>query len=238
MTKHATAAGIGRPVRRKEDARLVTGQGRFSDDVDLEGQAYAVMVRSPHAHARIRAIDTAGAMALPGVIAVLTGADALEDALKPIPHRPIIGPLDIALGQRDASDKFLSPHRVLPHDKARFVGEMVATVVAESITAAKDGAERVNVDFAPLPAVTDTAEAARPDAPRVWEEASSNVCVDAMVGDAAATAAAFARAAHIVRLETWVQRVTGAPLEPRAAVGSYDHASGRYTLHAGSGGVV
>jgi aerobic carbon-monoxide dehydrogenase large subunit len=238
MTKSRSTAGIGEPVIRKEDARLLTGQGRFSDDVNAAGQAYAVMVRSPHAHARIHAIDRSVAAAMPGVLAVLTGADALADGLKPIPHRPVIGPPDIALGKRDASDKFLSPHRVLPHDKARFVGEAVAMVVADSIAAAKDAAERVRVEFEPLPAVTDTFAAAAADAPRLWEEASSNVCVDAEVGDAAATAAAFARAAHVVTLETWVQRVTGVPLEPRAAVGHYDAASGRTTLYAGSGGVV
>jgi carbon-monoxide dehydrogenase large subunit len=238
MTKRMSSAGIGQPVIRKEDARLVAGQGQFSDDVNLAGQAYAVMVRSPHAHARMRAIDAAGAMALPGVIAVLTGADAMADRLNPIPHRPIIGPPDIALGKRDASDKFLSPHRVLPHDKARFAGEAVAMVVADTFGAAKDAAERVQVDFAPLSAVTDTVEAAAADAPRLWDEAPSNVCIDAEVGDAAATASAFQRAAHVVRLETWVQRVTGVPLEPRAAVGSYDAAAGRTTLYAGSGGVV
>ena len=132
MTKSTREDGIGQPVIRKEDAALVTGQGRFSDDLDLVGQAYAVMVRSPHAHARIRAIDAAAALALPGVVAVLTGADALADGLKPIPHRPLIGPPDIALGKPDTSDKFLWPHRVLPHDKARFVGEAVAMVVAET----------------------------------------------------------------------------------------------------------
>ena len=183
MTKRMSSAGIGQPVIRKEDARLVAGQGQFSDDVNLAGQAYAVMVRSPHAHARIRAIDAAGAMALPGVIAVLTGADAIADGLNPIPHRPIIGPPDIALGKRDASDKFLSPHRVLPHDKARFAGEAVAMVVADNFGAAKDAAERVQVDFAPLSAVTDTVEAAAADAPRLWDEAPSNVCIDAEVGD-------------------------------------------------------
>src|SRR5437764_3550033 len=238
MTEPATAAGIGQAVRRKEDVRLVMGNGRFSDDINLEHQAHAAMVRSPHAHARIRSIDIAAAVAMPGVIAVLTGADAAKDGLKPIPHRPVIGAPDIALGARDASDKFISPHRVLPHDKARFVGEVVAMVVANSINAAKTGAEQVTVDFAPLPAVTGTAAAAAPDAPRLWDEASSNVCVDATIGDCIATAAAFARAAHTVRLETWVQRVTGVPLEPRAALGSYDATSGRYTLYAGSGGVV
>jgi aerobic carbon-monoxide dehydrogenase large subunit len=238
MTKTTSSAGIGQPVARREDAELLTGQGRFSDDVELPGQAHAVMVRSPHAHARIRGIDTAAAMALPGVIAVLTGADAITDGLKPIPHRPIIGPPDIALGRRDGSDKFLSRHRVLPHDKARFAGEAVAIVVADSVSAAKDAAERVRVDFEPLPAVTDTLAAAAADAPRLWDEASSNVCIDAEVGDAAATAAAFERAAHVVKLTTWIQRVTGVPLEPRAAVGHYDPATGRTTLYAGSGGVV
>jgi aerobic carbon-monoxide dehydrogenase large subunit len=238
MTKSTSSAGIGRPVARKEDARLLTGQGRFSDDVNLAGQAYAVMVRSPHAHARIRAIDAAAALAMPGVIAVLTGADAIADGLKPIPHRPIIGPPDIALGRRDASDKFLSLHHVLPHDKARFAGEAVAMVVADSIGAAKDAAERVRVDFEPLPAVTETLAAAAADAPRLWDDARTNVCIDAEVGDAAATASAFERAAHVVELETWVQRVTGVPLEPRAAIGHYDAATGRTTLYAGSGGVV
>src|SRR5262245_64098780 len=129
------------------------------------------MVRSPHAHARIRGIDVVAAMAVPGVIAVLTGADAIEDGLKPIPHRPIMGPPDITLGKRDASDKFLSPHRVLPNDKARFAGEAVTMVVADSLVAAKDAAERVAVDFEPLPAITDTSKAAAPDAPLVWDEA-------------------------------------------------------------------
>jgi len=238
MTKRSSLAAIGEPVVRKEDAELITGQGRFSDDVNLRGQAYAVMVRSPHAHARIRGIDVAAAMAVPGVIAVLTGPDAIEDGLKPIPHRPIMGPPDIALGKRDASDKFLSPHRVLPIDKARFAGEAVAMVIADSLAVAKDAAERAAVDFEPLPAVTDTSKAIAPDAPLVWDEARSNVCVDAEVGDAAATARALEQAAHIVKLKTWVQRVTGVPLEPRAAVGSHDPATGRTTLYAGSGGVV
>ncbi|MBV8286441.1 MAG: xanthine dehydrogenase family protein molybdopterin-binding subunit [Hyphomicrobiales bacterium] len=238
MTKRSSLAAIGEPVVRKEDAELLTGQGRFSDDVNLPGQAYAVMVRSPHAHARIRGIDVSAAMAVPGAIAVLTGADAIEDGLKPIPHRPILGPPDIALGKRDASDKFLSSHRVLATDKARFAGEAVAMVVADSLGAAKDAAERVTVDFEPLPAVSETIKAIAPDTPLVWDEARSNVCVDAEVGDAAATARAFERATHIVKLQTWVQRVTGVPLEPRAAVGSHDRTTGRTTLYAGSGGVV
>jgi len=232
-------AGIGMPVLRKEDSRLLTGSGRFSDDVNLPGQAYAAMVRSPHAHARIAGIGAAQALAAPGVLAVLTGADFLADGLKSIPHRPFsLSPPDIRLANRDGSEIFIAPHFPLPADKARFVGEAVAMVVAESVQAAKDAAELVRMDYEPLPAETSAGAATRPGAPRVWDERESNVCIDADVGDPVATGAAFARAAHVVRLETRVQRVTGVPMEPRAAVGAYDAAAGRYALHAGSGGVV
>ena len=234
----SASQGFGKPVRRREDARLLVGAGCFSDDVNLPGQAYACVVRSPHAHARIRRIDTADAMAVPGVLAVLTGQDAARDGLRPIPHAPVpTNPHEVALRHRDAA-AFLAPHPPLPADVARFVGEAVAMVIAESAAAARDGAERVVVEYEPLPAVTATADAAAPDAPRVWAEPASNVCLDADAGDAAATDAAFARAAHVVALETWVQRVTGVPMEPRAALGAWDAASQRYTLWAGAGGVV
>ncbi len=232
-------AGIGASVVRKEDLRLLTGGGCYSDDVNLPGQAYAAMVRSPHAHARIGRIDPREAKALPGVLAVLTGADFLEDGLKSIPHRPFsVSPPDARLQNRDGSEIFVAPHYPLPADKARFVGEAVAMVVAESVQLARDAAERVRVDYGPLASVTRAADAARPGAALLWEERGSNVNIDADLGDARATEAAFARAAHVVRLDTRVQRVTGVPMEPRAAVGSYDPAAKRYTLHAGSGGVV
>ena len=232
-------AGIGASVLRKEDQRLLTGKGCFSDDVNLEGQVYAAMVRSPHAHARIGRIDAAEAMSAPGVLAVLTGADVLADGLKPIPHRPILpSPPDICLHNRDGSEIYIAPHYPLPADKARFVGEAVAMVVAESVHAARDAAELVSVDYEPLPAVTMAAAAVESDAPRVWEERGSNACIDADVGDAAATEAAFARAAHVVRIATWIQRVAASPMEPRAAAGAFDAATKRYTLYAGSGGVV
>src|SRR6266478_6569634 len=232
-------AGIGMPVLRKEDSRLLTGRGRFSDEVNLPGQAYAAMVRSPHAHARIAGIDAAQARAAPGVLAVLTGADYLADGLKSIPHRPFsLSPPDIRLANRDGSEIFIAPHFPLPADTARFAGEALAMVVAESVQAAKDAAELVHVDYEPLRSTTEAAAAAQAGAPRVWAERESNVSIDADVGDPAATEAAFARAAHVVRLETRVQRVTGVPMEPRAAVGAYDAAAGRITLHAGSGGVV
>lgn len=232
-------AGIGASVLRKEDLRLLTGRGCFSDDVNLQGQAYAAMVRSPYAHARIGRIDAAAAMSVPGVLAVFTGADVLADGLNPIPHRPIPrSPPDISLRNRDGSEIPIAPHYPLPADKARFVGEAVAMVVAESVHAARDAAELVVVDYEPLPAVTVAADAAESDAPLMWEERTSNTCIDADVGDAAATEAAFARAAHVVRVETRIQRVTASPMEPRAAAGAFDAASKRYTLYAGSGGVV
>ena len=231
--------GIGQPVLRKEDARLVTGRGCFSDDVNLPGQAHAAVVRSPHAHARILGVDTAEAVKVPGVLAVLTGADVLADGLNPIPHKPVLqGTADIVLHNRDGSDKFISKHLPLPNDKVRFIGEAVAIVIAETKNAAKDGAEAVEVQYEVLPSVTNTADAAKPDAPVVWEQAGSNVCVDAEVGDAKTTEAAFARATHVARLETWVQRLTGVPLEPRSAVGAYDPVTKRYTLYAGSGNVT
>jgi aerobic carbon-monoxide dehydrogenase large subunit len=226
-------------VPRKEDARLLTGGGSYSDDLDLPGQAYAVMVRSPHAHARIVEIDAAEAAAAPGVLAVLTGRDYLADGLKPIPHRPFsASPPDVSLQNRDGSAIFVAPHYPLPADKARFVGEAVAMVVAETLAAAHDAAERVHVKYETLAATVLASDAAAHGAPRLWEERPSNVTIDADLGDAAATDAAFARAAHVVRLETRVQRVTGVPLEPRAALGVYDAGTKRYTLHAGSGGVV
>ena len=230
--------GIGAHVRRKEDARLIIGRGSFGDDVNLPGQVYAAMVRSPHAHARIRAIDARAALKMPGVIAVLTGADAVRDGLKPMPHRPVpTNPHEVPLKSPDGSSFYVAPHPTLPVDRVRFVGEPVAMVVAETAALARDAAERVVVEWALLPAAVTAAEATRPGAPALWDERPSNVAVVTEAGDAAAVDAAFARAAHVVRLETRGNRVTGVPMEPRTAVGVYDTASGRYTLYAGSGGV-
>jgi carbon-monoxide dehydrogenase large subunit len=237
--KKTLSEGIGAPVLRKEDARLLVGQGSFSDDLHLPGQAHAAMLRSPHAHARIAAIDAFAALAAPGVLAVLTGADYLADGLRPIPHRPFsASPPDVALKNRDGSAIFIAPHYPLPADKARFVGEAVAMVVAESFQAARDAAELVRIDYEPLPATVLAAAAAAAGAPLLWDGHGSNVTIDADLGDREATDAVFARAAHLVRLSTRVQRVTGVPMEPRAALGVYDVKTGRYTLYAGSGGAV
>jgi carbon-monoxide dehydrogenase large subunit len=231
-------AGIGEPVRRKEDLRLLTGRGCYSDDFNFPGQAYAAALRAPHAHALIRSIEVAAARAMPGVLAVLTGADARADGLKAIPHLAGSGtPPDIVLKNRDGSAVPVAPHHVLPTDRVRHVGTAVAFVIAETVAAAKDAAERVVVDYAPLPAVTEAKAAVEQNAPRLYDDLP-NIMIDAEVGDAAATADAFARAAHVTRLDTWINRVTGVPMEPRAAIGIYDAASGRYTLYAGSGGIV
>jgi aerobic carbon-monoxide dehydrogenase large subunit len=233
------AQGIGQPVRRKEDFRLLTGKGHYAADHNPPGLAYAAMVRSPHAHAHIRAIDKAAAQAAPGVIAVLTGADLVADHLNPIPHNPSWqGPPDVALTMSPDRAVFTAPHPALPADRVRFVGEAVAMVVASSANAARDAAELVAVDYEPLPALAMASDAMKPGAPLVWEGCASNISLDAEVGNKAATDAAFAKAAHIVRLETWIQRVTGSPMEPRAAIGDYDTATGRYSIWAGSGGGV
>jgi len=230
--------GIGKAVPRAEDDRLLRGQGRYADDFNEPGQAHAYIARSPHAHSRIRAIDAGPALAMPGVLAVLTGRDALADGLRPLPYRPITAnPHEVALKNRDGSPVFLAPCAPLPLDRVRFVGAPVAMVIAETAALAKDAAEQLVIDYEALPAVTATLDAAQEGAPRVWEE-SANVCLDSDAGDPAAEVeSAFARAAHVVRLQTEINRVTGVPMEPRCALGRYDAASGRYTVHASTGGV-
>jgi carbon-monoxide dehydrogenase large subunit len=228
--------GFGKAIRRKEDARLLVGGGAYSDDVNLSGQAYGCFVRSPHAHAAIEGIDAAAARATPGVVAVLTGEDAAADGVKPLVHSPMPGnPHEEIIRSEHVS--FLAPHPPMPHDRVRFAGEVVAVVVADTPTAARDGAERVRVRWKPLPAVTASTAAAAPGAPVLYENTSSNVCVEVEAGDAAAADRAFATAAHVIRLDTWVQRVTGVPLEPRAAIGVWDERTCRYTVHAGAGGL-
>src|ERR1700761_5918613 len=154
MDQPTNGSGIGAPVRRREDLRLVRGAGRYTADENLPDQAYAVMLRSPHAHARIRSIDTAAAKAVPGVLAVLTGADVAADGLKPVPHKPWSPhPAEATLRNKDDAPPFEAPHWPLPADKARFAGEAVTMVVAETVYAAKNGAEAVEIDYEVLPAV-------------------------------------------------------------------------------------
>jgi aerobic carbon-monoxide dehydrogenase large subunit len=237
MDGAAAGTGIGQPVRRREDLRLLTGRGRYSDDFNLPGQAYAVMVRAPHAHAWVRGIDTAKERAMPGVLAVLTNEDVKADGLNPLPHIANTHPADISIQNRDGTPVLRPQHEAIVGPEICHVGEIVACVIAESVAQAKDAAEAVAVAYEALPGVAQALDAVKPGAPRAREN-FPNVILDGDVGDRSATEAAFARAAHIVRLDTWIPRIAGVPMEPRAAVGDYDRESGRYTLYAGAGGAV
>jgi len=230
---------IGKPLPRKEDERLVTGAGRFTDDFNLDGQAYAAIVRSPHPHARIAAIDIAAAKAMPGVLGIFTGVDCAAEGLAPIPHDPVPKTkYDMRLTGPGGGAVFAGPHVLLPADRVRHVGEAVAMVVAATKSQAMDATEAVVVRYEELPFVLHSEDAMAAGAPALWDEAANNICVDSSFGDAAATEQAFARAAHVVSRKFHVGRVTGVPLEPRAALGVYGAATGRYTLYAGSGGAV
>ncbi|MBT5456231.1 MAG: xanthine dehydrogenase family protein molybdopterin-binding subunit, partial [Rhodospirillaceae bacterium] len=233
---------IGQPIRRKEDHRLLTGNGEFSDDHGAENQTHAVMIRSPYAHAAIRSIDSGAASRMPGVLGIFTGADCEADGLGHIPHSPFPSTdFDMKLhapGKAVGEGEFIGAHIPLPADKARYVGEPVAMVVAETSEQAAEAAEAVEIEFEPLPAVAATVAAADPAAPRLWDDIKDNVFVDTLFGDKDATETAFAGADHVVSMSFNIARVTGVPMEPRSALGIFDQASGRYTLYAGSGGIV
>jgi len=239
LVQEALFKHVGKPIPRKEDGRLITGKGRFSDDFSLPGQTYAAIVRSPYPHARILGIDKTEALASEGVLLVLTGEDILADDIKPVPHNPVPSTnFDMKLRAKDGSHAFTGPHYLLPSDKARHVGEAIAIVVAETAAQAADGAEKVMIDWEELPWVTDTAKAAEPGAPTIWDEVPDNVFIDTTFGDQEATDAAFAKADHVVKAQFHIHRVTGVTMEPRSSLGSYDPETKRYTLYAGSGGAV
>src|SRR5262252_9102554 len=220
--------GIGQPVPRTEDPTLVRGEGCYTDDIKLKGEAYAVMVRSRFAHGVIKGIDTSAARTMPGVLAVYTGADLAQyGTLKCI----------IPFNNRDGSPMIKPPRPALATDKVRFVGDPIAFVVAETLLQAKDAAEAVEVDIDPLPAVVRPEEAARPGAPLLHQEAPGNVALDYHFGDSEQVKAAFAKAAHVTTLKIVNSRVVVNAMEPRAAIGVHDVASGRFTLHAPSQGV-
>ncbi len=222
--------GIGQAVRRKEDVRFITGTGRFTDDIHLDGEAHAYFLRSPHAHARIRAIDTAAAKAAPGVLAVLTHADVAAAGLGPIKCSTPF------LRNRDGSP-YLNPGRPqLATGKVRHVGDPVAMVVAGTLAQAKDAAELIEVAYEPLPVVTDPLAAVKPGAPLLYDDVPNNIPLDWQFGDEAATTAAFAKADKVVKLDLAINRIVVASLEPRGAVAAYDRATERYTVHMGSQG--
>jgi carbon-monoxide dehydrogenase large subunit len=217
---------IGQAVRRVEDARLLHGLGRYSDDVDVPRQAYAALVRSPHAHARIVGIDTRAALASPGVLAVLTGADLVADGVATMPT-------DRTRKRRDGTPAFATPRPLLARERVRHVGDPVALVVADTQAHAADAAERVVVEYEPRPALVATADARTPGGPVVWDEAPDNVAFVWSAGAKDAVTRAFESAPHVTRLDFVVSRVAVAPMEPRAAVGEYDRRTERYTLHTG-----
>jgi aerobic carbon-monoxide dehydrogenase large subunit len=232
-------AAIGQPLRRKEDARLLTGKGRFSDDFNIDGQAYAALVRSPHPHARIVRIDSGKAKAMPGVLGVFTGADCKADGIKPIPHTPVPSTkFDMKLTGPGGGPVFSGPHMLLPADKTRHVGEAIVMVVAATRAQALDAAETVEVEYGELPFVIGAEDALTSSAAIVWDEIPNNVLVDTMFGDKAATDRAFVAADRVVKAKFNIGRVTAVPMELRAALADYDSALGRYTLYAGSGGAV
>jgi carbon-monoxide dehydrogenase large subunit len=230
---------IGQPLRRKEDFRLLTGKGRFTDDFSLEGQAYAAMVRSPYPHARILAIDTTKAAVVSNVLGVFTGIDCRTAGLGPLPHKPVPSTkYDMKLTAPGGGPVFIGPHVLLPADKARYVGEAVAMVVAQTHADALNAAELVEVRYEQLACAVTSGAALTPGAPVVWDEVPDNVLVDTVFGDTIAIDRGFAEAALTVKADFDIGRVTAVTMEPRAALAGYDPVTGRYTLYAGSGGAV
>jgi carbon-monoxide dehydrogenase large subunit len=219
--------GSGREVRRIEDAGLLAGAGRFTDDFSLPGQTYLAFLRSPHAHARIVSIDVTAAAAMPGVLAVLTGADLVAAGVQPLELAPIF--------QRpDGSPGATAARPALAHEIVRFVGEAVVAVVAETVEQAKDALEAVTVEYDELPVVTELAQATAEGAPLVWPAATGNVAAQMKHGDAAASDAAFAAAAHVVTLDLVNQRLAPASMEARCSLASYDVETERLTLRLSS----
>jgi carbon-monoxide dehydrogenase large subunit len=217
------ATGIGAPVRRKEDHRFITGRAHYTDDITRPGQAYAFVLRSPHAHAKIKGIDTAAARAMPGVLAVLTGADLAADKIGGL----ICGWM---ITSKDGSQMKMAPHPAIAYGKANFVGDPVAVIIAETLAQAMDAAEKVKVDYELLPAVVDPAQAQADSAPQIHDVAPQNTIYRWHLGDAAAAEGAIKSARHVTRLELINNRLVPNAIEPRAAIGEYDAGSDTLTL--------
>ena len=224
-----TKFGMAQPVRRVEDPRLLIGSGRYTDDIVLPNEAFGIVLRSPHAAARIVSIDTAAAAALDGVLAIYTSADLVKDGIGGLPCA-------IPLKNRDGSARAEVPHPVLADGQVRHVGDPVAFIVAETHQAARDAAEAVMVDYELLPSSTDLGATLDAGAATVWPQAPGNVCFDWETGDKARTEALFATAAHVTRLTVVNNRVVVASMEARAAVADYDAASDRWTLYTNTQG--
>lgn len=220
--------GVGQPVRRNEDPRLLTGRGKFNDDVPRDGEAIGFVLRSPHAHADIRAIDTSRAANMPGVLAVLTGQDLADDGIGAFPGPP---PFFASLTKPDGSPLIYPPQYALTSDRVRYVGDPVAFVIAETLDQARDASEAIDIDYAPLPSVVDTAAAMDDDKVQLWDDVPKNFLFQAQIGDSEATTAAFNSAAHVSTVRLVNQRIVQNSMEVRGAIGSYDTDNGRYTLY-------
>ncbi len=222
------ADGIGVAVRRKEDVRFLTGRGTYTDDIARPGQTYAHILRSGQAHARIRSIDVSKAKAAPGVVAVFTGADMAADGVGGLPCGWLVK-------NKDGSPMKEPAHPPLVVDRVRHVGDQIAVVIAETRAQAKDAAELVEIDFEPLPAVVDSKDALKTGAPQVHGDAApGNLCYDWELGDKAAVDAAFAKAHKVAKIDLFNNRLIPNAMEPRAATGDFDPASGDYTLYTTS----
>ena len=220
--------GVGQPVRRTEDPRLLTGRGKFNDDLPRDGEAMSFVLRSPHAHADIRSIDTTAAKAMPGVLAVLTGQDLADDGIGVFPGPP---PFFAELTKPDGSPLIYPPQHALTSDRVRYVGDPVAFVVAETLDQARDAAEAIEVDYAPIDSVVETDRAMDHGVVQLWDDVPNNFLFQAQIGDSAATDKAFDDAAHISSVRLVNQRIVQNSMEVRGAIGSYDSASGRYTCY-------
>src|SRR5438270_6135036 len=218
---------IGMPARRREDYRFITGQVTYTDDINRPGQLHASILRSPHANARITGIDTSAAVSAPGVVAVYTGKDMAADGIGGLP-------CGWQIHSKDGSPMIEPPHPPLVTDRVRHVGDQVAVVIAETLAQARDAAELIQVDYAEEPAAIDTAAALRSGAPQVHTEAPGKLCYDWHLGDLAAVEAAFAKAARVVKLDLTNNRLVPNAMEPRAAIGEFNRATGEYTLYTTS----
>ena len=240
MWRKTVDKGIGAHIPRREDFRLLTGAGKYADDMRAEGQLYAYALRAYHAHARLTRIDTTEAKKVPGVVLVLTGADYAADGLKGIPHGAMtVKPEDHTVpcfGQADGKPAFSAPNIPIVKDKVHHIGEIVAFVIGETLQKARDAAELIEVEFEVLPAVIRGMDALKAGAPAVWDEQPTNIAFDGLHGDNAGAQAAFASAAHVVEEEFPFNRVANAQMEPRACLAEYTP-EGRFILHAGSQGV-
>jgi len=219
--------GIGAAVRRKEDQRFITGKGQYTDDINRPHQLYAHIIRSPYPHARIGSIDSSAALAMPGVVAVLTGKDMADDGVGGLP-------CGWGITNKDGSPMVEPPHPPMAAETVRYVGDQVAVVLAERRSIARDASEQVDVDYEELPAAASLSAACADGAPAVWEDAPDNVCFNWEIGDAAATDAAFANAAHVSSIDIVNSRLIPNAIEPRAGIGEYDSGKDEYTLYTTS----